>query len=248
MAIDYLPGPYGNKMPRQIPGSTAPRTGGVYGYTNAAGEQAWGGELSRAQRKGRAPGGVFSLDTSRYLGYTPPSLSGEEAKQYQWTQTGIRDTDFSGRGTPIWAKQALPEPAAPQPFTASPELMAARERVQAWQTGGGSLAGVGAPDLGASGGDLFNSFWAQGARQDAAAGDFNRELDDRAQLAAREIGEGTRYELSRLEAVPPQLRDPKESFYEYLAVVDPKRARKAAKERGELAQLEDPRFPVNRWS
>jgi hypothetical protein len=125
--------------------------------------------------------------------------------------------------------------------------MAARERVQAWQTGGGSLAGVGAPDLGASGGDLFNSFWAQGARQDAGARAFNRELDAQAQLTAAEIGEGTRYELSRLEAAPPQLRDPKDSFYEYLAVVDPSRAKKAAEYRSKLAELEDPRFPVDHW-
>jgi hypothetical protein len=247
MALTYLPGPFGNKLPRAIPGSDAPRAGGVYGYTNAAGEQAWGGELSKAQRKGRSPGGAFSLDTSRYLGYTPPQLTGEEAGKFQWTQTGIRDTGFSGRGTPTWAKQALPPPAAPEPFTPSPELRAAREKVQAWQAGGGSLAGIGAPDLKASGGELFSGFWEQGARQDAAAGGFTRELDDRAQLTAREIGEGTRYELSRLEAAPPQLKDPKDSFYEYLAVVDPKRARKAAETRTKLAQLEDPRFPVNRW-
>lgn len=234
-------------LPRSLASGGSSARSGVYGYTNAGGEQAWGGELSPAQRKGRSPGGAFSLDTSRYLGYTPPPLAGDEAGQFQWTQTGIRDTGFSGRGTPTWAKQALPAPATPEPFTPSPELRAAREKVQAWQAGGGSLANTGAPALTASGPDLFSSLWAQGARQDAAAGAFNRELDDRAQLTAREIGEGTRYELSRLEAAPPQLKDPKDSFYEYLAVVDPKRARKAAQTRATLAELEDPRFPVQRW-
>jgi len=170
--------PHGAQQPRELKAGQFFKDGEYAVVSGNAGEAGWGDHVLPGYSK---------------IGYTDDKLILKRKPQPQ--------------------SAAAPAPAAPapsqpeKPYTPSAEVLAARDRVNAWRQSSPGGSDVDGLKIGSSFLDNLNAIGAEGARRND---DYNRrfipELEDRAKLAAAEIGDITSNQVSRLD---PGIRLPK---------------------------------------
>lgn len=195
-------------------------------------------------KKGRTPDarlyGInpnYHLDPNTYSGQAPPELSKQDRKAgYTWVNTGTRsyqtnDHAFGSASNQedVWSKiqlggsKADAKAAAPgaqsevarQPFTPSPDLLAAREdaktKAQDWQSA--SAATASGLNLDPTSGDLYSRIFQLGSNQ---VNDYQQRFIPsvlaNAKAQSMETGESSRYWLSQLDPAvkPPDVMSSKQ--------------------------------------
>lgn len=146
-----------------------------------------------AGNAGEAGWGDYVLPGYSKIGYTDDKLILKRSSQQQ--------------------AAAAPPPTAPapaqsdKPYTPSADVLAARDRVNAWRQSSSSDSNVSGLKIGESFLGNLNAISNYGARlNDDYQRRFIPALEDRARLAALEIGGGTRDQVSRLD---PGIKLPK---------------------------------------